>query len=269
MVNPKSLANLNPQNRSQGKVRINLTLLPSTIEELKTNYSSVSQGIEQIMNQSVPVAKVDLLQKKIKKLEKEIDHLSKANGELKAEILKVNEDPYSVHSKLEARCWELDRINGYLEKDNQKLELENQNLKAEIEKLKSGHAHNQILEKNNEIEESEKDLVFDSHEENYISVKHDYCDFIEYERISESVDGEAKLTNHDLIQAIIYSPSKKPLIEIKKSLDLVLGRFDGKVGKIEENYGGEKVKKWLLKFQCYDVKMSLMCLERSKQELSL
>jgi hypothetical protein len=275
-VNPKSLNNLKPNARSQGKVRINLTLHPATIDELRNNYSSVSQGIEEILSKSVSVAQVDRLQKKLEKSEKDVNFFANKCSMLTSEILRLNEDPYSVHSKLEARCQELDHFNGCLDNKNRKLELENQNLKLElqnlkleIEKLKSDNTHYQISEGINTRDEPEKDLSFDdSHEENYTSIQHDYCDFIKYERISESVNNEIILSSCDLIRATIYSPVKKPLIDIRKSLDLVLGRFDCKISKIAETFGLDKSKKWAFKFECFDAEMSLKCLESVKKELS-
>lgn len=54
MVNPKCLSNLVPNNRFLGKQRINLTLKPETIEFLKQNYHSVSEGIDQLVSGYAP-----------------------------------------------------------------------------------------------------------------------------------------------------------------------------------------------------------------------
>lgn len=363
MVNPKCLSNLVPNNRFLGKQRINLTLKPETIEFLKQNYHSVSEGIDQLVSGYAPESTVHWYKSRLENTTKDRDQLLIRIANLQNDVLEAREN--NVNTQLDKRCWELEKTNTYLEErirqktfevDN--LKLENQQLKEQLKTLKfklenrkqhdqerltamvrhgefilkfnrehgyflivpkhlknplidyieahdldyhyygfdypltnhqniridaintieglielidkfekkSDYAYNQISEKNNEIKES--DLSLDSHDEKYISVRHDYCDFIEYERVSELVNGEAKLSESDLIIATIYSPIKKTLIEVRKKLDLVLTRYEGIIGKVEENLDGDKQKKWLLQFKCYDVKMSFFCLDKIKQELS-
>lgn len=290
MVNPKSLENLKPDNRSQGKQRINLTLKPETINLLRENYGSVSKGIEEMGSKSVPLAKVDRLQKKIKKLEKDVEFFANKCSRLQSEIMKLNEDPYSVHSNLENRVWELDHANGFLEKQNQRLEVDIQKLKTECEqhktraekmtherdqawtkannlqiemqKLKSDDTHNQIQEQNFPPLSCCKEALLSDHEE-YETISSNFCDFIEFKRVQKRNDPQSA----DLMIVTIFHDKKKDLVDIRKTLDLVSTQMDGEVGEIKksEELSGYK---WMLQFKSFNVCLTKQYMARIKNELT-
>jgi hypothetical protein len=228
MVNQKSLVNLRPDNRSQGKQRINITLKPETIKFLREKFESVSQGIEQLALEYTPESSVKWYKSR----------LESVSEDLLIRIADLQQEKFK---------------NNLLEERNQKLQLECDRLKLQLE---SENTHKQIKNSNS----GNGNISLD---EKFMTDSVNFCDFIYYERI-RNVEKES---TDDLMIVSIFAPKKNQLTDIKKSLDLLLGRHDGKIGEIVQADLG-KEKKWQLKFECFNVPVVMQCLEKIKQELS-